>query len=265
MSKTVFGEKAFDDWYSARYGARWPNLKRALLDPPAQVALFDGLLKAYYLDAGSVEAVSALPLENISTILDMCAAPGGKSLYIASHMPADATLVCNEYSRERKRRLQQVIEDHIPVDIRNRIVITGRDASRWSRYEQCAFDRILLDAPCSSERHVLSSSVHLAQWSPARIKNLAQRQWALLSGAWLVLKPGGSLVYATCALSYEENDGIIDRLLKKYTDVSVSSQQLSGGKGERLVHGFHVLPDTSGGSGPLYYVLLHKHSPTLDT
>lgn len=259
MSIKESGEKAFENWYSRQFGSRWPLLKNALASPARQVSLSSGLLKPYYLDAGSVEAASVLPLHEASSILDMCAAPGGKTLYLATHMPLNAILTCNEYSRERKRRLQQVLQEHVPEQLLERITITGRDAARWSRYEQAAYDRILLDAPCSSERHVLSSPVHLAQWTPARIRNLAQRQWSLLSGAWLVLKPGGFLVYSTCALSREENDGVICRLCKKYPDAVVCNQVIEESSAEPTEYGNHVLPDTSEGAGPLFYALIKKN------
>ena len=124
-----------------------------------------------------------------------------------------------------------------------------------SKYETSAYDGILLDVPCSSERHVLSSPPHLAAWSPARIKNLAYRQWALLSGAWLVLKPGGYLVYSTCALSPAENDDVVQKLFQKYDDaIRIESESL----GERTQWGVHILPDAAEGAGPIYYAILGK-------
>jgi 16S rRNA C967 or C1407 C5-methylase (RsmB/RsmF family) len=264
------GSDSFESYYRELFGARWSSLRAALLEPVTHVAWTRNLLQPYYLDAGSVEAAFALPLPPSGSVLDMCAAPGGKSLVIAGRLPDDTNLVSNEFSRDRKSRLISVLDQHLPPPIRARVTVTGRDASRWSRYEQDAFDSILLDAPCSSERHVLSAPAYLAEWSPARVRNLAQRQWSILSGAWLVLKAGGSLLYSTCALSPAENDDVVARLVKKYNDVEVidlpdTAEYAAAGllsRAEKTRFGFHVLPDTANGAGPLYYALVRKMSVT---
>ena len=260
--RAVGGAALFEAWYSDLFGSRWPSLRAALLEPVSHVALADGLLKPYYLDSGSLEAASALPPPPAGgKVLDMCAAPGGKTLALALALERTGepgvSLVANENSRERRSRLISVLDEHLPPDIRPLVAVTGHDASRWSRYEQSAYDRILLDAPCSSERHVLSSPAYLAEWTPARVKNLAQRQWALLSGAWLVLSPGGYLVYSTCALSSKENDDVVGKLLIKYDDAEIVRSGVMG-DGEKTAYGTHVLPDTAGGAGPLYYALARK-------
>ncbi len=264
--KRESGEIAFEGWYSARFGARWPALKSALSLPATRVSWEEGLVKPYFLDSGSVEAALSLPAPPPGgKTLDLCAAPGGKTLVLASLLGNEATLVSNEFSRERRRRLTAVLGEHLDPAKLSRVTVTGFDAARWARHERDAADRILLDAPCSSERHVLASSRHLSDWSPARIRNLAQRQWSLLSSAWLVLAPGGVLVYATCALSSEENDGVVARLAKKYGDeVSSVAYSVSGRypelRPERTEFGVHILPDTSAGAGPLYIAILAKGS-----
>lgn len=262
--KKIAGSDAFGQYYGELFGDRWPALRAALLEPVKHVAWDEKLLKPYFLDAGSVAAALALPKPSSSKVLDMCAAPGGKSLVLAGLLDEGSTLTSNEFSRDRKNRLVTVLDQHLPPLLRARVSVTGYDASRWSRYEKGAYDRILLDAPCSSERHVLSSPPYLAEWSPARVKNLALRQWALLSGAWLVLAPGGSLVYSTCALSPKENDEVVEKLLAKYPDAKVCEIEMDErfravlpvSEGTRF--GRHVLPDTAGGAGPLYYALVRK-------
>ena len=253
--KKPSGAELFDSYYSELYGERWSSLRAALLGEPCQCGYSEKLLKTYYLDTGSVRAARALPLENAEKIADFCAAPGGKSLVIASTMPEDATLVSNERSRDRKARLQKVLDEHLPEEIRSRVSVSGFDASCWCNYEREAYDRILLDAPCSSERHVMADPKYLALWTPARIRNLAVTQWSLLSSAFLVLKKGGFMVYSTCALAYAENDGVIKKLLKKYADASVVALPETDPdglcNGERTEFGVHVLPDRQNGAGPL--------------
>lgn len=261
-AQAVDGAVLFDAWYRDLFGERWSSLRSALLEPVRHTSLEGKLLKPYFLDAGSLEAARALPLPPPGgKVLDMCAAPGGKtlalSLLFADMQGEPATLVANEYSRDRKARLISVLDEHLPDELRARVTVTGHDASRWSRYEQSAFDRILLDAPCSSERHVLSSPAYLSVWTPARVKSLALRQWSLLSGAWLVLSPGGYLVYSTCALSPKENDDVIGKLLKKYPDAKIRDS-LNATMGEKTIYGTHILPDIADGSGPLYYAVIEK-------
>lgn len=251
------GVESFERYYGDLFGTRWKSLKESLYEPVRQEVIEgrSGLL--YYLDAGSKEAAMALPLPESGSILDMCAAPGGKTLILAQRMSSQSLLIANELSAERRNRLIRVLDDHLETTTRERVGVTGRDAARWSRFEKSSHDAILLDVPCSSERHVLASQPHLDQWSPARVRNLAFRQWALLSGAWLVLKPGGYLVYSTCALSPAENDEIIGKLVNKYDDVEPTQPDFSS-DAEQTRFGRHILPDATRGAGPIYYSLLRK-------
>ena len=219
--KQVSGAAAFEAYYSALFGGRWQALREALLQETQPVAFSVCSGKPYYLDQASIYAAQALPPIDEGSYLDMCAAPGGKTLVLASGMGQGAQIQANELSRARRARLLTVLDEHLPADIRTRIDVTGYDAATLPRYRQAHYDRILLDAPCSSERHVITDEKYLACWTPARIKMLAQRQWALLSAAFLLLKPGGFLVYATCALADAENDGVVQKLLKKYGNAAV--------------------------------------------
>lgn len=256
------GKESFDAYYSEVFGERWEPLKKALLAENKQTPYTDSLKKTYWMDSGSYVAAMNLPLDGAKTIADMCAAPGGKSLVIATHMDKDAVLVSNERSRERKARLQRVLQEHLADDVFLRIRITGYDAGRWCQYEQEAYDRILLDVPCSSERHVMADPKYLAMWSPARIRNLAATQWSILSSALLVLKKGGYLLYSTCALTDKENDEVIDRAVKKYGEVQIVplDEKKYGTicSGEKTRNGVIVLPDVQDGAGPLYFSLLFK-------
>lgn len=215
-TKQASGATAFEAYYTALFGNRWPALRAALLKETQPIAFSVHGGKPYYLDQASIYAAQALPPIDGGSYLDMCAAPGGKTLVLASRMGQDARIRANELSRARRARLLTVLDEYLPPDITARIEVTGYDAATLPRYRQACYDRILLDAPCSSERHVITDAKYLACWTPARIKMLAQRQWALLSAAFLLLKQGGFLVYATCALTDAENDGVVQKLLKKY-------------------------------------------------
>lgn len=268
--KALKGAEGFEAYYSNLYKERWPRLREALLLSPQYIALparNSDTAPDYFLDAASVAAALALPITENCRILDMCAAPGGKSLILASRIASmsGTSLVCNEISGARRNRLVSVLNTYVSPSIRERISVSGYDGARLCLRESESFDRILLDAPCSSERHVVQDPKYLAQWSPARIKHLAQTQWALLSSAFRLLKGGGYLVYATCALSVCENDEIIQRLLKKFDNASSVPADLPEKfaqnvlpRAEKTACGFHILPDTQKGAGPLYFSLINK-------
>jgi 16S rRNA C967 or C1407 C5-methylase (RsmB/RsmF family) len=117
---------------------------------------------------------------------------------------------------------------------------------------------------------VLESPRHLAQWSPARIKNLRAAQWALLSAAFRLLRGGGYLLYATCALHPDENDGIVNRLLEKFPRAKIMPRQEPPREAfehfagtlpapEQTSTGWRVFPDTANGAGPMFFSLIQKN------
>ena len=265
---------SFDEYYKKLYCGRWQSLRESLLIPAVSVPYSEGLVIPYYLDYGSVLASLSLRLpqanqeiqnkdntaNNKPLILDACAAPGGKTLIIASRMGASAALLSNELSDERRRRLTAVLDKHLPAEIRNRVKVSGFDAAKAAgrKTERNRFAAILLDVPCSSERHVINNKTELEKWTPARPRFLAQRQWSLLSAAFLLLSPGGSLVYATCSLNPEENDCVTARLLKKYGNACVPDKP-DFSEGEETEYGRIILPDISHGAGPMYVARFAKN------
>jgi 16S rRNA (cytosine1407-C5)-methyltransferase len=250
---------AFEEYYSKLWGSRWPGLRESLLLPGASIPFGEGLVKPYMMDRASVLAAFSLRLPESGTILDACAAPGGKSLCLASRMAPESRLLCNELSAERRRRLVNVLDEHLCEEKRRRVAVSGFDAGKQGgkKSERNRFDAILLDAPCSSERHVIQNAKALAEWKPARPRSLSLRQWALLSAAFLLLKPGGSLVYSTCALTPEENDGPVSRLLSKYAG-QLELDEPDFCEGEKTVYGRLILPDAPGLMGPLYVARVRK-------
>lgn len=269
---TVPGDQAFDAYFQSFFGNRWDELKKSFATEPLYRTISHEGCSEYHLDAASALAACCLPVAGAERILDMCAAPGGKSLITASRMDPAAELKSNEFSKDRYIRLKKNMETCIPQEISQRVTVTCFDAATWCKFEKDIYDAILLDAPCSSERHVWNDMTYLKQWTPARIRNLAMKQWSLLSSAFLCLKSGGKMLYATCALSPDENDGPVKKLLKKYPEASVSPVSfeaaeeafmglfgaVSGLKPEQTEFGYHVLPDVNNGAGPLYFCLIEK-------
>lgn len=262
MKETKKGKEAFEAYYSNAFGVRWNSLYEALLLPSSPIAYSENLKKTYYMDEASVAVAKVLPPLDDGVILDMCAAPGGKTLVLSNLLKEGVSMQANELSGSRRNRLIAVIEEHLNDDAKNKISITGYDAAKMCRSSISKYDRILLDSPCSSERHVLHLEKALNEWSPSRPKQLSIRQWALLSSAFLMLKEEGVLVYSTCALLELENDLVLDRLLKKYENAQVLKDisRIKDFKEQPVPtrHGFIYLPDVNNGIGPMYFSVIRK-------
>jgi 16S rRNA (cytosine1407-C5)-methyltransferase len=253
---------AFEAYYKSLYGERWERLRQSLLEAVPSVPYNGEALAApYFMDDASILAARSLRLPESGTVLDACAAPGGKSLVIASLLPPGVRLLSNELSSERRRRLVKVLDEHLNKARREQVTVSGFDAARAGsrNWERDRFAGILLDVPCSSERHVMANEKALAKWTAARPRFLAHRQWALLSSAFLMLRPGTPLVYVTCALSAEENDAVAERLIAKY-GTQLTTDPPDFREGEKTKYGRIILPDTSGGSGPLYVARFVKNA-----
>ena len=248
---------AFDEFYHNIYADRWQTLKEAMLEEKENIAYSHNLLKPYFLDEASVLTASLLPLEDNYSVLDMCAAPGGKTLVIASRLDGRGTITANDRSRQRKARLDNVLDEHLDEKLRSCVRTTCHDASRWGLYEKDAYDAVLLDAPCSSERHVMESREHMAMWSANRPKRLAIEQYSLLASAFMAVKSGGYLLYSTCSINRGEDEEVIEKLFRKKAGL-VEEIDVQVPFAEKRTHGSIILPDVSDGKGPMYFCLLRK-------
>lgn len=281
----------------AEWGERADAIFHALLAearkiPRANRFHAPDLKSPYHLDPASILPAVALDVQPGLRVLDLCAAPGGKTLVLAESLFLSADvdlvkegyLVANEISDGRRTRLKNTIRDFVDSEFANQIRVTGYDASKWGLNEKEAYDRILVDAPCSGDRFFLkklhNQQLHdtdgeeVEDFRPGRNKRLAIRQYAILASAWMALKPGGRLVYSTCAVSAVENDKVVAKLLKRQgqdrdgnpalrvvRDMSDRFRQVAlehGLNAEPLEHGFIVLPDLSQGAGPIYFSVLEK-------
>lgn len=178
----------------------------------------------YLQNSSSWIPVVLLDPQPNETVLDICAAPGGKTSHIAARMQNKGTLVANDNSRPRLMKLRQNMER-----LGANAEYTLYDATRLSHaLEGQLFDKILLDAPCSGEGLInLSDIKTLDTWSVAHIRRLATLQKRLISEAWRLLKPGGTLVYSTCTIAPNENEDVISWFLSRTNNATVAPTQLA--------------------------------------
>ncbi|KAL3995557.1 NOL1/NOP2/sun family protein [Acanthocheilonema viteae] len=168
----------------------------------------------WLLDGGSVAPVLALGLTEESNILDMCAAPGGKSLLIVQ-TDLMAKLTCNDNKQSRLGQLHRALGQYIPanLDIADRIILKRKDASELDGWDECnLYDRILVDVPCTSDRLSVNrddGNLYSTQLTEQRL-NLPQVQTRMLVNALRSVRVGGCIVYSTCTLSPVQNDGVIE-------------------------------------------------------
>lgn len=279
----------FNQHYQQLYGLRWLRLREALQAKEKQVLYapfggdsegeIDWLAKTwwyipsrtdwvqlrnqeqnliyYVMDPASVLVAKALAVQPGDHVLDMCAAPGGKTLVLAQALGNDGRLDANELSAGRRARLTKVIQQYVPRSLRPQIFVRGQDGIRFGLTAKKSFDRVLLDAPCSGERHLIENAKELAQWKPKRIKSLAKKQYGLLAAAIEAVKPGGRIVYSTCALSPEENDLVVARALERKSGVEIVELPAPSPFAERTTLGWMHLPDACG-FGPLYFAVLRR-------
>jgi 16S rRNA C967 or C1407 C5-methylase (RsmB/RsmF family) len=256
-NKNINPAVEFDNYYKSLYDLRWDKLKESLLKEKKNIEYSENLLKPYFFDEASLFCANLLEISEGDNILDMCAAPGGKSLVLASKLKGNGHLTSNDRSRTRRSRLHNVIKTHLCDEYRENISVTGHDATKWGLYEQNIYDKILLDAPCSSERHVLGDSSYLNKWSLNRPKHLSYQQFAMLAAALEAVKIGGIILYSTCAITPLEDEDVIRKLYKKRSG-RFELINFDCDIAEDREYGKIVLPDVSENRGPLYFCLIRR-------
>lgn len=188
---------------------------------------------AYYIQEPSAMAVAeALSPNPGERILDLCAAPGGKTTQIAGMMQGMGLLVSNEVMGERARVLSQNVER---MGVSNCVVCSEKPECLSVRFP-AFFDRVLVDAPCSGEGMFRKDEAARGEWSPETVAMCARRQALILEEAAKMVRPGGVLVYSTCTFSPEENEGTISAFLRTHEDYYIEETDFesvfSPGRGE---------------------------------
>jgi NOL1/NOP2/sun family putative RNA methylase len=175
---------------------------------------FQGLF--YLEDAASLLPPEVLAPESGDALMDAAAAPGGKTTHIAALMENGGGLVANEVDAHRTRVLRFNLSR---MGVLN-AAVTTLDMSRLPDTGSI-FNKVLLDSPCSCEGRIGEDPEALALWKPSRVQKCSRLQVKLIDNCFSLLAPGGALVYSTCTMSPEENEGVVDHLLKTREDADV--------------------------------------------
>lgn len=210
--------------------------------PGASIAHAAG---AFYLqEASAMVSVNALEPRPGERILDLCAAPGGKSTQIAAAMAGEGLLVANEPEPARARILASNLER---MGARNAVVVNAYPdalAARWTAY----FDALLCDAPCSGEGMFRREIEARAQWNPGAPEGCARRQAEILDSAAELIRPGGRLVYSTCTFNPHENEETVRAFLLRHPDFVPEDFHLPG-VGDSREGMIRVWPQRARGDG----------------
>lgn len=172
----------------------------------------------YYIQEPSAMFVAEqLAPEPGEKVLDLCAAPGGKTTQLAGMMKQDGLLLANEIHPKRAKALSENIER---MGIANALV-TNETPERLARRFPAYFDKILVDAPCSGEGMFRKDPEAVLYWSENHVSSCSLQQKNILDSAYQMLREGGILVYSTCTFSPEENEQTVSAFLQKYPDLEL--------------------------------------------
>lgn len=172
----------------------------------------------YYIQEPSAMApVPMLEVKPGDRVLDLCAAPGGKSTQIAAALMGEGLLVCNEINPQRAKILSENIERMCVCNA----CVTNEAPEHLSEFFPEFFDKILVDAPCSGEGMFRKNEDACGEWSPENVEMCAARQDGILDEAAKMLRCGGRLVYSTCTFAEAEDEGSVERFAERHPEFSV--------------------------------------------
>ena len=198
----------------------------------------------YVQEPSACSAVTVLDPQPGEKVLDLCAAPGGKSTQIAGLLAGEGLLWSNEIVKSRAQALLSNVER---LGVPN-AVVSSCHPQRLCQSLQGFFDKVLVDAPCSGEGMFRRDPAAIAQWSPESPAACAQRQRAILDSAALAVREGGVLVYSTCTFSQEENEGTVRAFLQRHPEFELEPIAVPFGRPALGLPALRIYP-MDGGEG----------------
>ena len=160
--------------------------------------------------------------KDINIVVDICAAPGGKTINILNRLDPDVLCISNDVKHDRSLILSSNLE-RCGLD---NVIVTSKETSKLADELQGQADIVILDAPCSGEGMIRKYPEILEEYSLKNINSLARLQSELLEDAYRLLAPGGQLVYSTCTYAFEEDEDQISSFLERHNDISLISIDL---------------------------------------
>ena len=209
---------------------------------------------AYYIQEPSAMLVAHLLNANKNdVVLDLCAAPGGKTIQTALKMENQGMIIANDLSKQRAIILQSNIER---MGIAN-TVVTSLDFSKQANKFQNYFDKIILDAPCSGSGMFRKSDEMKKDWTYEKVLKNAAIQKQLILMCYSMLKEGGTMIYSTCSYSYEEDEEVIEYLLANTNATLLNIPSFNGEyRSKKYPKSVHLFPSYFEGEG--HYICLIK-------
>ncbi len=242
----------------AQHGYYYPEQQRPGKHPYHEAGLY------YIQEPSAMAVVELLDPQPGEKILDLCAAPGGKTTQIADRLQGKGFLLANEFHAGRAKILSQNVER---MGIRN-AVVTNESPQRLVERFTGYFDRILVDAPCSGEGMFRKNPLAAEEWSRQNVELCAVRQLEILQAAASMLKPEGRMVYSTCTFSPEENERVIEQFCALSPQFEIEKVQgnalFSAGRpewgngNETICRTFRLWPHRLRGEGHFIAVLRKK-------
>ncbi|UZJ43779.1 16S rRNA (cytosine(967)-C(5))-methyltransferase RsmB [Marinimicrobium sp. C6131] len=223
------------------------------LQTPCQVTALPGfeIGGVSVQDEAAQFSAELLELRPGQRVLDACSAPGGKTGHILETEPGLSEVVALDSDARRLGRVQENLDR-----LRKQATLRCGDAGQPDHWwDGTAFDRILLDAPCSATGIIRRQPDIKVLRSAADIDRLSALQGRLLSALWSTLKPGGVLVYATCSILPEENTRVVEAFVRQHPDAQCETLEVDWGLEQPC--GRQLLPRDNGHDG-FYYARLHK-------
>ncbi len=224
----------------------------------------------YMQDPGAMASAAALDIGKSWWVLDLCAAPGGKSSQVAERLGEEGFLLSNEYVPKRAKIMVGNFER---LGIKGAMV-TSLDTAEIAKMYKAVFDLVIVDAPCSGEGMFRKSQEAIDDWSEENVRLCAKRQRDILENAAGLVKAGGYLIYSTCTYSPEENEDVICDFIrshgdytilpvkKELRDVTAPGRQDDSGEICGIEHTRHFYPHISDGEGQ--YLALLKRDENID-
>lgn len=225
------------------------------------------LLYYYAMDMASLYPVLALDPQPHDTVLDLCAAPGGKAFALLQVVRSEVggAVALNDSNASRVKRLHDVVHRCVPKRLKHSIRITRRKGEEWGQIEQSVFDRVLVDAPCSADRHnILKWATKNKFWPDT--EEFMKLQQSLLVSSFHAVKSEGVVVYSTCTMSACENDTVIEGAIEEARNIGCQVkvevllnhdlERTLFGSVEETSFGKLLIPSTNLNIGPMYVTKL---------